>query len=49
MRVSVIIPTLNEAGTIERTLSWVRQASACELIVVDGGSEDGSGVCAPIR
>ena len=42
MRVSVIIPTLNEAGTIERTLSWVRQASACEIIVVDGGSEDGT-------
>lgn len=46
MRVSVIIPTLNEAGTIERTLSWVRQVSACEIIVVDGGSEDGTAECA---
>ena len=46
MRVSIIIPTLNEAGTIERTLSWVRQVSACEIIVVDGGSEDGTVECA---
>ena len=46
MHVSVIIPTLNEAGTIERTLSRVRQASACEIIVVDGGSEDGTAECA---
>ena len=46
MRVSVIIPTLNEAGTIERTLRWVRQASACEMIVVDGGSEDETAECA---
>ena len=46
MRVSIIIPTLNEAGTIERTLSWVRQVSACEIIVVDGGSEDGTAECA---
>ncbi len=43
MLVSVVIPTLNEAGTIERTLSRVRQASACEIIVVDGGSDDGTG------
>lgn len=46
MHVSVIIPTLNEAGTIERTLCRVRQASACEILVVDGGSEDGTAECA---
>ena len=46
MRVSVIIPTLNEAGTIARTLSWVRQADACEIIVVDSGSDDGTPECA---
>ena len=46
MHVSVIIPALNEAGTIERTLCRVRQASACEIIVVDGGSEDGTAECA---
>ena len=45
MRVSVIIPTLNEAGSIARTLSRVRRASACELIVVDGGSQDGTAEC----
>ena len=42
MRVSVVIPTLNEAGSIARTLGRVRQASACEIVVVDGGSEDGT-------
>lgn len=46
MRVSVIIPTLNEADTIEQTLSWVRQASDCEIVVVDGGSDDDTVECA---
>ncbi len=46
MRVSVVIPTLNEAGSIARTLSRVRQASACEIVVVDGGSDDGTAECA---
>ena len=40
MRVSVIIPTLNEAATVTRTLSLVRHAGECELVVVDGGSKD---------
>ncbi len=40
MRVSVVIPTLNEADTIERTLACVRQAGKCEIIIVDGGSDD---------
>jgi len=42
MRVSVVIPTLNEADTIEHTLIQVRQAGECEIIVVDGGSDDGT-------
>ena len=42
MDVSVIIPTLNEAKTIQSTLSQIRQGSACEIIVVDGGSDDGT-------
>lgn len=42
MRVSVIIPALNEAPGIAQTLSGVRQAGECELIVVDGGSSDGT-------
>ena len=42
MRVSVVIPTLNEADTIAHTLVQVRQAGECEIIVVDGGSDDGT-------
>ncbi|MCS6925652.1 MAG: TIGR04283 family arsenosugar biosynthesis glycosyltransferase [Candidatus Binatia bacterium] len=42
MRVSVIIPTLNEAPGIVETLRQVRQAGECEILVVDGGSEDGT-------
>lgn len=40
MRVSVVIPVLNEADAIARTLMQVRQAGACQSIVVDGGSND---------
>lgn len=41
--VSVIIPTWNEAGRIERCLAQFRhQAGEWELIVADGGSEDGT-------
>jgi rSAM/selenodomain-associated transferase 2 len=40
MRISVIIPTLNEAETIAETLVQVRRAGDCEVIVVDGGSND---------
>ena len=40
MRVSVVVPTLNEADTIGQTLTRIRQAGQCELIVVDGGSGD---------
>jgi rSAM/selenodomain-associated transferase 2 len=40
MRVSVVIPTLNEAANIAQTLSLVRRAGECELVVVDGGSND---------
>lgn len=42
MDISVIIPTLNEATTIAATLGRVRDSGACELIVVDGGSGDGT-------
>lgn len=40
MRISVIIPTLNEAPSIVQTLTHVRHAGECELILVDGGSTD---------
>jgi uncharacterized protein len=37
---SVIIPTLNEAAGIGKVLDRVREETAAELIVVDGGSMD---------
>jgi rSAM/selenodomain-associated transferase 2 len=41
--ISVIIPTLNEATTIETTLEVVgRVRGPAEVIVVDGGSTDGT-------
>ena len=43
MTVSVIIPALNEAPRIEQTLASVAaQPGAAEVIVVDGGSTDGT-------
>lgn len=46
MRISIIIPTLNEASSIAQTLTRVRREGECELIVVDGGSSDGTLECA---
>lgn len=46
MRVSVVIPTLNEALTIAETLRSVRTQNPLETIVVDGGSTDGTCVAA---
>lgn len=41
MRISIIIPTFNEAEQIADTIRQVRQCSpAIELIVADGGSSD---------
>ncbi|HSQ04905.1 MAG TPA: TIGR04283 family arsenosugar biosynthesis glycosyltransferase [Burkholderiales bacterium] len=42
MGVSVIIPTLNEEATIVGTLQRARQPGVSEIIVVDGGSVDGT-------
>ncbi len=39
-RISVIIPTLNEADEIAETLASTHGASDVEVIVVDGGSQD---------
>lgn len=41
---SIIIPALNEAATIGATLAALQplRAAGCELIVVDGGSADGT-------
>ncbi len=42
MRCSVVIPTLNEASTIARTLRRVERMQPHEIIVSDGGSSDGT-------
>ncbi len=40
--ISVIIPTLNEAPRIAELIAATRQVGECEIIVVDGGSTDGT-------
>jgi rSAM/selenodomain-associated transferase 2 len=40
MSVSIIIPTLNEAGCLAETLKQLRGHGPREIIVVDGGSQD---------
>ena len=40
MRVSVVIPTLNEERCIASTIEQTRASGPCEIIVVDGGSTD---------
>ena len=40
MRVSVVIPTFNEAGSIARVLEEVPASLVTEVLVVDGGSTD---------
>jgi rSAM/selenodomain-associated transferase 2 len=42
MAVSVIIPTLNEEGCIAAAIRNVRAQNPREIIVVDGGSDDGT-------
>jgi rSAM/selenodomain-associated transferase 2 len=42
MLLSVIIPTLNEAPVLQTTLRRARQPGVHEIIVVDGGSDDGT-------
>ena len=39
-RISIIIPTLNEAANLRATLVSIKAASDVEVIVVDGGSSD---------
>jgi len=40
VKISIIIPVLNEANTIEKTLTSLENASNIEVVVVDGGSQD---------
>lgn len=41
-RISVVIPTLNEAEHLPATLADIWRAPEVEIIVVDGGSQDGT-------
>lgn len=41
-KISLIIPVLNEAGAIARTITTAKEAADIEIIVVDGGSRDGT-------
>ncbi|WP_044170505.1 TIGR04283 family arsenosugar biosynthesis glycosyltransferase [Kamptonema formosum] len=38
--ISIIVPALNEAGAIQKTLELAKLADSVEVIVADGGSED---------
>lgn len=42
LRISVVIPTLNEAAHLPRTLASLGRSPALETIVIDGGSADGT-------
>lgn len=42
LRVSVVIPALNERGRLSGAIRAAREAGADEVIVVDGGSADGT-------
>jgi rSAM/selenodomain-associated transferase 2 len=46
IRVSVVIPTLDEAGTIVSTLRRLASQGADEVVVADGGSQDGTSTLA---
>lgn len=42
LKISIIIPALNEAPTIARVISTAQNAKNVEIIVADGGSSDGT-------
>ena len=42
--VSVVIPVLNDVPALEAQLSTLDRSPACEVIVVDGGTEDEDGM-----
>jgi rSAM/selenodomain-associated transferase 2 len=46
MNLSVVIPALNEAAHVAAAVQSARTAGPCDVIVVDGGSTDGTPVAA---
>lgn len=49
MRIAVVIPTLNEAGSIGHVLDDIPASLEPEVLVVDGGSTDGTAEIAASR
>jgi glycosyltransferase involved in cell wall biosynthesis len=43
MKITVVIPALNEAGNIQRLVGEVLATMPVEVVVVDNGSDDGTG------
>ena len=41
-KLSIVVPTLDEAAVLPATLAAARQPGVAEIIVVDGGSRDGT-------
>lgn len=41
-KISIIVPALNEAANIQKTLAAAKASANTEVIVVDGGSQDGT-------
>lgn len=41
-RISVVVPTLNEVSCLAGTLAALRRLGECQIVVVDGGSDDGT-------
>lgn len=46
LRISIIVPTLNEEKNIKNTLASIQPSTNVEIIVVDGGSQDATRVIA---
>lgn len=40
LKISIIVPTLNEAANIHKTIAKAKESINTEIIVVDGGSQD---------
>ena len=49
MRVAIVIPTLDEAGSIGRVLDDIPASLGADVLVVDGGSSDGTREIAALR
>lgn len=45
MQISVVIPTWNERRQIAEAIQSVRLAGPCEVVIADGGSDDGTVNC----